>query len=171
MREDYEEFEVDTQLDDNNNQPCVSSYVGSCGDDEQLDLDEDGPGQSDVRGWRTMNEAEINTTIVESLKHLGNVQKRPMSPLILKDGVGKAVIKQMKDVKKNHKKIVRRDILRVNSIIRAWLYFHAKMKVRRARLDNNIEQVKSDLYPKRQYSWRNVYTKKMAQQRKVWHGE
>ena len=102
-RENYEEFEVNTQLDDDDDESYVSSCVGSCGDDEQLDLDEDGPGQSDEQGWSTMDETERNTAIAESLKHLGNVQKRPMSPLILKDGFGKAGIKQMKDVLQSYR--------------------------------------------------------------------
>ena len=82
-------------------------------------------------GWESLNDTSRTPKIGEALKQLGNVSKRNMNPNISKGFCGVAGDVEMKNVKRNHEKLVRKEVLQVNSIFRAVRYFEGKMKERK----------------------------------------
>ena len=78
-----------------------------------------------------------------------------MNPNITKDFYGAAGDIAMKNVKRNHEKLVRKDILHVNAIFRSVRYFEGKMVVRRKMLEHNIACSENKTYVKREYWWRD----------------
>ena len=155
-RNDYQEYEVDVSGDDDENFSIVSSCVGSCASGEAFNPEED---------WESLNETERDSKVSEALKKLGNVRKRPMNSNITKDFYEAAGKKAMKDVKRNHEKLVRKEILQINSIFRAVRYFESKMRVRRWRLQKCIDDSVAQTYKKVEYAWRDEIEKLMEEER------
>ena len=146
-RNDYHEFELDVEGDDDENISIVSSTMDSVGSCDAQDIDEE--------DWESLNETSRSAKIGDALKQLGNVSKKNMNPNILKDFYGVAGDVAMKNVKKNHEKLVRKEVLQVNSIFRSVCYFEGKMKVRRKRLEHAIACSENKTYKKKEYWWRD----------------
>ena len=140
-RNDYHEYELDVEGDDDENISIVSSCMDSIGSVEE--------------DWESLNETSRTAKIGEALKQLGNVRKKNINPNISKDFYGVAGDVAMKNVKRNHKKLVRKEVLQVNSIFRAVRYFEGKMKERRKRLEHNIACSANKTYEKKEYWWRD----------------
>jgi hypothetical protein len=155
-KNDYQEFEVDVAGDDDENISIVSSCVDSCSSGEAFEPEED---------WESLNETGRKSKISEALKKLGNVQKRNMNSNITKDFYEVAGKIAMKDVKRNHEKLVRKEILQINSIFRAVRYFKSKMRIRRRRLQNCIDQSVAKTYKKVEYWWRDEIEMLMEEER------
>ena len=155
-KNDYQEFEVDVSGDDDENISIVSSCVDSCASGEAFEPEED---------WESLNETGQNSKISEALKKLGNVQKRTMNSNITKDFYEVAGKNAMKDVKRNHERLVRKEILQINSIFRAVRYFESKMRVRRRRLQKCIDDSVAKTYKKVEYRWRDEIEKLMEEER------
>ena len=71
-------------------------------------------------------------------------------PVLLRKG-GVAGDVAMKNVKRNHEKLVRKEVLQINSIFRAVRYFEGKMTVRRKRLEHNISCSENKTYEKKEH--------------------
>ena len=66
-----------------------------------------------------------------------------------------AGVEAMKNVKRTHEKLVRKEVMQVNSIFRAVCYFEGKMKERRKYLEHNIACSANKTYEKKEYWWRD----------------
>ena len=146
-RNDYREYELDVEGDDDENISIVSSTMDSIESNDGKEFEEE--------DWETLNETSRGAKISDALKQLGNPSKKNMNPNITKDFYGAAGDIAMKNVKRNHEKLVRKDILHVNSIFRAVRYFEGKMVVRRKMLEHNIACSENKTYVKREYWWRD----------------
>ena len=150
---DFEEFELETAGDDDENVSVVSSTMGSFCNGETTDnlldatLDEDSE-----EDWDPLNEEERDSSIKGSLQKLGNVKKRRMSTFIMKDMLGDDAKSSLAGVKKSHAKNVRQNKLMINEIYRAVKYFDQKFKIRRNNLEKSIVQSRNQTYTKRNYS-------------------
>ena len=71
----------------------------------------------------------------------------------------------MKNVKRNHEKLVRKEVLQINSIFRAVRYFEGKMTVRRKRLEHNISCSENKTYEKKEHWWRDEIESMMETKR------
>ena len=63
---------------------------------------------NDVEPWESLNDDVRELKIENSLKKVGNVRKKKMSKLILKDMLGKDGKNQLKQIKKKHEKTLKR---------------------------------------------------------------
>ena len=138
---------MDVEGDDDENISIVSSTMDSIESNDGEEFEEE--------DWETLNETSRGAKISDALKQLGNASKKNMNPNITKDFYGAAGDIAMKNVKRNHEKLVRKDILHVNSIFRAVRYFEGKMVVRRKMLEHNIACSENKTYVKREYWWRD----------------
>ena len=90
-------------------------------------------------------------------RKLGNIHKKGMSIIIMHDLLGGDGETSIKDIKKSHMKLLRRNQLRVNEMYRSVLYFQEKFKIRRERLKTNLTKSLNKQYEKRSYSWQDEY--------------
>ena len=88
-----------------------------------------------------------------------------MNSNITKDFYEVAGKNAMKDVKRNHERLVRKEILQINSIFRAVRYFESEMRVRRLRLQKCIDDSVAKTYKKVEYRWRDEIEKLMEEER------
>ena len=94
---------------------------------------------------------------VHSLKHLGNIRKRPMSANIMKDMLGVDGQMVLKDIGKVRKKALAKEDRKLEMIVLAVRYFDARMKKRRDLLVESIERSKNNSYNKPVHDWKTAY--------------
>ncbi len=110
-----------------------------------------------------LNEKDLNKAHTDTLKNRGNVKKKQMSKFILRDGLGSDGLHEIRDIKKAHLKVLRRDRLKINKVYRAMIYSDKKMAVRRTRLKKSIDNSTKGTYVKKNYWWRDAYDKEMEE--------
>jgi len=109
---EFEDFELTQNDEDNDLFSNASSTHGSIRSSNSMI----GDNQDDVAGWEDWNEEERNVRHSESLKQLGNVAKKPMSALILKDMIGVNGDLALKDIKKIREKTLAKEKQRLDTI-------------------------------------------------------
>ena len=126
---DYDEFEdSDNKIEETGS--IISSTMGSVHSHVSATLcDGDTPCDVVEQDWERLEELEMQAAVAANLKVL-RVKKRCMSKFILKDLLGDDADFEIKDVKKAHEKVLRRERLRVNEVYRAVKYFRGKFDVR-----------------------------------------
>lgn len=144
----YEEFDVPGDEDDDDVISVVSSAFGGGNEGEQEMEDLEGPGTAD-KDWSRLDAKELDSQIGESLKHLGNVQKKCMSKNILKDMLGKDGANAIKDIKVWREKKLAKEAQKISMIFLACIHFNKKMKIRCARLKNNHAHSKAGTFSRR----------------------
>ncbi len=167
-RTDAERNDTDVGFDadsDNDNESVVSSCMGSIASRTSNLVEDDVDTPEGDDGWERLEETEPRETIGQSLKHLGNVKKRPMSSLILKDLLGSDGALATKDIKKGHVKSIRKAKRRIDGIYDAVNYFEEKMGKRMKQLDVNIEKSTQKSYKRRRCEWRTEYKVTMTEKR------
>ena len=156
---DYDEFELDETLDDDANVSVVSSTMGSVASVIHDFSVEDDFDNKDVveEDWERLEEGERNATINSTLKRLGNVTKKLMTPLILKDLLGEDGDLSLKNIMKSHQKRLSRNKMVINDVYRFMKYFGEKFDARRECLKINTAKSKAGNYQRRNYMYRNDY--------------
>ena len=150
---EFEDFDLMQNDEDDDLISNASSTHGSIRSSNSMICD----NQDDVDEWEDLNEEERNVRHSESLKQLGNVAKKPMSPLILKDMLGVDGDLALKDIKKIREKTLAKEKRRLDTIYVAVKYFDAKMSERRKLLADGIKKSKSNTFSRRKYWWREKY--------------
>ena len=150
----------------------LSSTMGSVAGAQDLVIDEHGPENCEnvdllpTLGIEIQGE-ERDSAIDEVMKRkLGNIKKKGMSSIIMNDLLGADGEATVKDIKKSHMKLLRRNQLRVNEIHRSVLYFQEKFNIRRERLKTNLSKSINNQYERRSYSWQDKYDAIMNEIRK-----
>ena len=101
---DYDEFELDETMDDDADVSVVSSTMGSVASVVHDLSIEDQLDSEDVveEDWERLDEGERDATIDSTLKKLGNITQKLVTPLILKDMLGEDGDLTLKNVVKSH---------------------------------------------------------------------
>jgi len=151
---DYGAFESDSDDD------SVESMASTCcAASNTVNAEEDVHvgGEHNEDDWENLKETERPEQIEIALKHLGNVKKRKMSTMILKDYIGDDGNAAVKGIKKSHDKLMQTQKRKIEHIHTAVSYFEAKMKVRREALANRCIQSINRTYPRQDNMWRNEW--------------
>ena len=152
----------DTYDSDDKEVSNSSSCFGSTGSNENPRVEDE-----DRLDWDVLDEETRRIQIANSLKRLGNVKRRKISPHILTDYMSSEFHEGLTAMKKNYEDSVRREKMRVNSVFRAVVYFEKKMKTRRELLTESIKRSEGKSYSKPHYSWRERYEQIMKEK----HGD
>lgn len=146
----------DEEEEDDDNISIVSSCLESVANEADMEVEEeDGPG--DVETWAELDEGEREGKIKETLKKLGNIKKKKMSPLLLKDHLGADGLLTLRNIKKKHEKEVNKEKRKIEEIYLYVKYFDQKMKKRRKNLECNIKMSNENTYERKKYQWRDAY--------------
>jgi len=103
--------------------------------------------------WENLEEEVKPEKIEDALKHLGNVKKRKLSPMILKDILGDDGDHCLSGIKKSHEKLLNREVRKLKHINVAVSYFEDKMDKRRKLLSEKLETSSNQTYPRRNLLW------------------
>jgi hypothetical protein len=88
-----------------------------------------------------------------------------MSKDILCDGLGVDGDLALKNIKKSHTTLQKKQKRKLEMVYDAVAHFEQKMKKRRIMLHENIKKSKSKTYERRTYWWREEYDAIMAEKR------
>ena len=127
---------------------------------------DDDNGPANLAGWENLDEHEKDIKIGDSLKHMGNVKRRKMSKLILKDMLGIDGAATLKDLKKNREKALARENRKIDNIYLACRFFDKRMQTRREMMRLKTQQSIAGNYTTREYDWKNDYEEIMDQKRR-----
>ena len=165
--DDYANFDED--LDD------AASAASSCmGDDtrergvaevEDKDAPDDPDGLDGDEDWGDIKGKERTAKITESLKKMGNVRQKPMSPLILKDLLGIDAEIALKDIQKSRANKHRREKRKFDIIDQSVDHFDYKMEKRRSNVRDSLNQSSSSEVIREQEWWEREFDKIMVEER------
>eukprot|EP00984_Skeletonema_dohrnii_P009331 scaffold3571_cov78-Skeletonema_dohrnii-CCMP3373.AAC.3 len=160
---------IQIEEDDDNNSSATNnndSVVSSCAGSQHhgtIDLETDEFTSDNVEPWETLNEEVSALKIADSLKKVGNVRKKKMSKLILKDMLGDDGKNQLKQIKKKHEKTLKRKRKKIDDIHKFVQLYEEKMTGRRAILCENIAKSEQNTFESKSYWWKDEYKKLMDQ--------
>lgn len=110
---------------------------------EDKDAPDDPDGLDGDEDWGDMRGKEKTAKITESLKKMGNVRQKPISPLILKDLLGIDAEIALKDIQKSRATKHRREKRKFDIIDQSVAHFDYKMEKRRSNVRDSLNQSSS----------------------------
>ena len=131
--------------------------------------DEDAPDSAEP--WETLSEEVCQLKIDDSLKKLGNVRKKKMSKLSLKDILGNDSKNQLKGIKQKHEEKLRRKQKKIEDVHRFVEMYENKMAERRKVLLDNISKSEQNAFDRKNYWWKEEYKKYIAQKKSRTEGQ
>ena len=93
-----------------------------------------------------MNKGDKETNISSNLKKLNNIKKRLMSKHTLKDMLGDDGNHAILNIEKRHKKVLRKERMKINDIYQAVKYFNQMFGKRRQLLKTNFQKSKERMW-------------------------
>ena len=159
---DLDEFELDKTGDGDVCVSVVSGMLGGPGSGVILTFGED---NIEPPEWEILNKEDRETNISRNLKKFNDIKKRLMSKYILKDMLGDDGTHAILNIEKAHKKLSRKERMKINDIYRAVKYFNQMLGKRRQLLKTNFQKSKERTYAKPHYACRETYDRMMAQKR------
>ena len=156
--------EIESDLGDDNS--TASSCFGEPVEDfVHPDIDDPSGPAGDIAEWSNIDDDTRDERINDTLKHFGNVGKRAMSKLILKDLLGKEAMASIKGMKKKRGQSLRRDKRKFEVIDASLTHFDEKMSKRRKKLHECIVHSKEKSYVLQKKWWIDEYNKVMNENR------
>ena len=154
IRQDYTEYEEDGDADDD----IVSTVSTVAGVEVENPMEDDNSDTEEP-------ELDTDTRIETSLKHLGNVQRKKRSPLLLKELLGDDGDDAMHGMKEKHLKALARTQNRINTVKLVNRHFENKLKQRMDALEVVIHDAANKTFPRRNRRWKSQFKEVMAERR------
>jgi len=149
-------MEDDLLEDDDDDLASICSSVGSIGSIGCTGVlsDEDEPAD---RSWEDETNTTTKETVGAALKHLGNIKKKPMSPLILKDLLGKDGKHCVRNIQSKHEKTQRRQKRKIGMIYGSCKYFDEESSRRMSLLQDSVAKSGNECHEGTAYDWMDEY--------------